>query len=290
MDGKGSLSAFSFNPDKGNLSFINKVPSEGDNPVYLTVDQTGGWLINGNYTGGSVAVHPLAANGSIQATRQLLQFRDSSINQDRQEASHIHATVFSGDHQFLFAPDLGADKIREFRFDPASNTPLTAYSEYKTRPGSGPRHICMSQRADQYAYCIEELSGTVTAYSYRHGNISEISTAKSYATSQTSYSSADIHASPDGRFLYTSNRAEENSIAIFNIEDGGKLRLLGHQSTMGIHPRNFIIDASGRYLLVANQFSNNIIVFKIDGHTGLLTYTGNQIKIPHPSCLQLRSY
>ena len=160
----------------------------------------------------------------------------------------------------------------------------------KTTPGAGPRHFTFHPN-NKFAYCIEEISGTVSAYSYHNGKLDSIQKIFSYAKTQNAYASADIHISPDGLFLYASNRVTENTLSIFSInQQNGKLKLVGHQSTLGEHPRNFTIDPSGRYLLVANASTNNIVVFKRDIKTGLLTTTGNQIQISSPSCLVMRNY
>ncbi len=288
----GSISSFSFDSISGQFSFINKQPTDGENPVYITLNKTSKWLISANYTSGSVSVFPIYPDGSLQPHSQLIQFTDSSINEDRQDSAHLHSVVFSPNQDYLFAPDLGADKIRVFTFDSLNSKPLQASTSpfFKTNPGSGPRHITFHPDG-RYAYCNEELSGNVSAYNYQNGQLSPIQRIASYAGKQNEYGCADIHISPDGRFLYSSNREDEHSITIFSIDTStGLLTLTGHQSTLGLHPRNFVIDPTGKYLLVANQFSNNVVVFNRDASTGLLKYTGNQIIIPNPSCLQMRTY
>ena len=158
-------------------------------------------------------------------------------------------------------------------------------------PGSGPRHFTFHP-SGKYAYCVEELSGTISAYSYSNGRLDSIHRIFSYSQKLDIYASADIHISPDGNFLYASNRYEiENTISIYSINKGnGKLKLVGHQSTLGDHPRNFTIDPSGKYLLVANLVSNTIVVFKRNNKTGLLSKTKHVLSIPRPSCLQMRVY
>ncbi len=292
MHNAGSISAFSFDSISGQLSFINKQPTDGENPVYITENKTSQWLISANYTGGSVSVFPVNPDGSLQPHIRVIQYSGSSINEDRQDSAHIHSVVFSPNEDYLFAPDLGADKIRILTFYPMTTSDLKAITstDFETTPGSGPRHITFHPNG-RYAYCNEELSGTVSAYTCINGKLTAIQRTASYAGNQEEYHCADIHVSPDGRFLYSSNREEEHSITIFSIDTTtGLLTLVGRQSSLGIHPRNFVIDPTGRFLLVANQFSNNIFVFKRDAPTGLLTYTGNHINIPNPSCLQIRTY
>jgi 6-phosphogluconolactonase len=135
---------------------------------------------------------------------------------------------------------------------------------------------------------MQELSGTVTVFKYKSGKLKNKQAISSMPVGDTSFAgSADIHVSPDGKFLYASNRGESNTIAIFNINQrNGRLALVGHQSTLGKTPRNFNFDPSGNFLLVANQNSDAVVIFKIDKQTGLLTDTGNRIEVSKPVCLK----
>ncbi len=288
----GSVTAFKIDSIHGTLSLLNKQATNGENPAYVNVHKDNHFVISANYTGGSVSVFNANADGSLNSVAQVITFIDSSINKTRQEKSHIHSAVFSPDYHYIYLPDLGADKIRAFQWEVNESQPLIPADHLlvKTTPGSGPRHFTFHPN-QPFAYCVEELSGTVTAYSYQNGKLDAIQSLFAYATKRDSaYSGADIHASPDGRFLYASNRGE-NRIAIFSIHPtNGTLQLIGHQSTYGNHPRNFTIDPTGRFLLVANQMTSNIVVFKRNGKTGLLTRKKGEIKVPNPSCLQMRTY
>ena len=293
MPDTGSVMAFRIDSLNGSLKFLNRQSSGGDNPVYLSVDRSGRYIINANYSGGSVSVFKTNADGSLQPRMQNIFFPGSSIRPDRQEKSHVHAAVYSPQCDYVFLPDLGTDKIWIFGFDTTQAQPLERLKDYQELaiPGSGPRHFTFHP-GGQFAYCIEELSGMVTAYAYADGSLDSIQRIFSCSQLRDSHWSADIHISPDGRFLYTSNRGEgENTIAIFSIDpQSGLLRLVGHQSTYGDHPRNFTIDPTGRFLLVANMASNTIVVFKRDMKTGLLKKTKTEIRVPSPSCLQMRTY
>lgn len=289
----GNISAFKIDSLSGNISFINKQSCGGENPVYLTIDKTNNFIINGNYTEGNVTVFNTNADGSINPYTQNIQFTDSSINKTRQDKAHIHSTVFSPKNDFIYFPDLGGDKIRTFKFDTSSTQPLSIADNYtvETHLGGGPRHFTFHP-SGKYAYCIEELSGIVAAYNYSNGKLDTLQRIFSYSKIQESYASSDIHVSPDGLFLYASNRGEnENTISIFSIDKiNGKLKLIGHQLTFGDHPRMFVIDPSGKFLIVANLVTNNIVVFKRNLKTGLLTKTKYKISVPRPSCLQMKSY
>ena len=289
----GSVSSFEFDSTKGILTFINRQPSGGENPVYLSVDKSGRLLVNANYTEGSISVYPLRDDGSINAASQVISFFDGSINKERQQRSHIHSAIFSPTQNFVFFPDLGADKIRCYSFDPFKGQPLSIAENpfVKTVSGSGPRHFTFHPNG-RFAYCIEEMAGYITAYKYGNGRLDSIQRIAAHGKEHAGdFSSADIHISADGRFLYASNRADENNLAIYAVnEHTGILKLVGYQSVSGDHPRNFTIDPTGKFLLVANQISGDVIVFKRNINTGLLTKTGVQIKLLNPSCLQIRKY
>lgn len=289
----GSVTAFKFDSLTGQITKINKQSSGGENPVYLTMSEHGEYIINANYSAGTVTTFTTNLDGSLNPYGQLIQFEGGGPNVRRQDKSHVHAAVFSPDYQYIFFPDLGADKIRIFKFDSGNANPLTPAEsrDYTSTPGSGPRHFEFHPKK-KFAYCIEELSGMVTAFRYDNGRLDSIQTLFSYSKLQDEYNSADIHISPDGLFLYASNRWEnENTISIFSIdEQNGLLKLVGHQSTYGDHPRNFTLDPTGNFLIVANQVTNNIVVFRRDLTSGLLKKTGNVIHVPSPSCLKMRVY
>jgi 6-phosphogluconolactonase len=286
----GGVSAFRFNRNNGKLTFINKQTSGGDNPAYVAVHKSGRWVVAGNYSGGNLAAFPVNKNGSLQPYSQLIQHTGKGMNALRQEKPHVHSTVFSPKGNHLFVADLGLDKIMIYKFNALAKQPLHPATPafVSTDAGSGPRHFIFHP-GKKYAYLIEEMGGEVVAYKYKNGRLEVIQKIATHSdTAKGEFGSADIHISPDGKFLYASNRGSENNIAIFSVNDEtGLLTLKGLQSTMGIKPRNFTIDPSGAYLLAANQQTNNIVIFKRDIVTGLLQYTGNQINIPEPVCLQM---
>lgn len=285
----GGVSAFRFDHKTGTLTFINKQSSGGDNPAYVSVHKNGKWVIAGNYSGGSLAAFPVTADGGIQPYSQLIQHTGKGVDKDRQEAPHVHSTVFSPKGDYLFVPDLGLDKVMIYKFNQHDKKPLHPASPAfeGTDPASGPRHFIFHPNK-KWAYLIEEMAGTVVAYNYKKGKLNAMQQIATHADTIRDFGSADIHISPDGKFLYASNRGNENNITIFSIDRSfGKLSLIGFQSTMGVQPRNFTIDPSGKCLLVANQKTNNIVIFKRDATTGLLQYTGEQINIPEPVCLKM---
>lgn len=289
--GGGSVAAYSFNKNTGELSFINQEPTGGDHPCYVAVDKTGKWVTAANYTGGSISVLPVKAGGQLQAAAQLVQHTGSSVNKERQEKAHVHCTFFSKDNKYLFTPDLGMDKLMIYSFNDKTGKLTPAPQPFvKTAAGSGPRHITFSPN-NQYAYLMQELTGNVTAFKYNNGRLTAIQTISAATKDFKGFmGSADIHISADGKFLYCSNRGDANTITVFKINTAtGKLAVVGYQSTLGIAPRNFSLDPSGNFLLVANQNSDNIVIFKRNKITGLLTDTGKKIEVGNPVCLKWMS-
>ncbi|MEP7254979.1 MAG: lactonase family protein [Ferruginibacter sp.] len=284
----GEIAAFSFNKQTGILTYINEQSSGGDHPCYVAVDKTGRWVVTGNYSSGSLSVLPVQADGSLGAAIITIRHEGSGPNIQRQAKPHVHCTLFSADNHFLFVPDLGIDKVMIYAFDETTGKLSLAKQAFaRSTPGAGPRHICFHP-SNKYAYLVEELSGTVVVFKYKNGKLKNKQRISNMPVADTSDAgSADIHVSPDGKFLYASNRSNANTIAIFKINPkNGKLALIGHQSTLGRTPRNFNFDPSGNFLLVGNQNSDEIVIFKIDKETGLLTDTQKRIEVGKPVCLR----
>lgn len=285
-EGGGEVSAFSFNAKNGQLKKINTQPTGGDHPCYVAIDHTGKWVAVANYSGGNLSIFPVNADGSLGAASDMKQHTGSGINKERQEKPHVHSTVVSPDNKKIFASDLGIDKIMSYDLDPATGK-LSASSEpfVSTTPGGGPRHLTFDPKG-KFAYLIEELSGHVVVYKWKNGKLKQVQRVSSLAPGQKEFAgSADIHVSPDGRYLYASNRADYNNIAIFRIDPKkGTLSLRGHQPTLGQGPRHFNFDPSGKFLLVGNQNSDAVVVFSYNSGTGALTDTGNRIDIGKPVC------
>jgi 6-phosphogluconolactonase len=286
----GSVSSFSFDRANGRLTFQSKQPSGGDNPCYVQVSKDNKWLMVANYSGGSLSAFKINKDGSLNPFVQSIQHEGKGLNPQRQEKAHVHSTVFSPDQKYVFAPDLGIDKVMIYKFQPTSEKPLepSAQPFVTAIPGSGPRHFTFHPSLP-YAYLIEELSGTVVGYTYKKGALALIQRIPTHPANYTGViGSADIHISPDGKFLYASNRGDENTITIFSIEARtGRLILKDFVPVRGKTPRNFTIDPTGNYLLVANQSTNNIVIFKRNRQTGLLTPTGEEINVPNPVCLKM---
>ena len=284
----GHVAAFSFDKTSGKLNFINKQESGGKHPCYVSIDKTGKWVIVGNYSSGSLAVLPVRSNGSLDPAVQIVQHEGSSVNSERQEGPHVHSTVLNKNNKTLYVPDLGLDEVKLYNLDNKTgklkqfDPPFVA-----TEPGAGPRHIDIHPNG-KYAYLMEELTGSVSVYKIeKDGYLSLIQNISGLPRDfEGAIGSADIHVSPDGKFLYCSNRGESNTIGIFSINKNGQLKWIDHQSTFGKTPRNFSLDPTGNFVLVANQNSDEIVIFKRDKETGLLTDSGKRISVSKPVCLK----
>jgi 6-phosphogluconolactonase len=282
----GEVAAFSFDKQSGNLNFINKQLSGGDHPCYVAVDKTGKWIASANYSSGSLSILPVNKNHGLDVATTVVQHTGHSVNTERQQGPHVHCTVFSPDNKYLFATDLGIDKLMVYSFNDKTGK-LTEKNAITIQPGAGPRHFTFHP-GNRYAYLIEELTGNISAYRYSNGKLEWLQDISALPlTYKGPIGSADIHVSPDGNFLYASNRGGSNTIGIFKVDQKtGHLTLAGHQSTLGKTPRNFSLDPSGNFLLVANQDSDEIVIFKRDKKTGLLTGTGKRIKAGNPVCVK----
>jgi 6-phosphogluconolactonase len=286
----GGVSAFEWDTTNGQLNFLNKQPSGGETPCYVNTDQDGKYVIVGNYGGGSFSVLPVKEDGRIEGPVQTIEHTGSGANKERQEKPHVHCVVFSPDHQFLYVSDLGIDQVAIYTYQQGDVQPLVPATPgfAPLAPGSGPRHLVFHPNG-KWVYLIHELDGKITAFNYKKGALigfQEISTLPEQFKGQIS--GADIHTSPDGKFLYASNRGSLNNIVIYSIDQkNGHLIKKGQQSSGGKTPRNFMIDPSGNFLLAANQQTDNVVVFKRDKITGLLKLTKQQIKVPAPVCLKM---
>ena len=281
----GSVSAFAMDRSTGKLTVLNTVSTKGDGPCHLMVDRTSKTLVVANYGGGSAASFPIGADGRLGEAASFDQHKGSSVDPERQKAPHAHCAMVSPNNRFVMVNDLGLDKVLVYKLNAAAGTitpndPPSASVE----PGSGPRHFAFHPNS-KYAYAINEMKSTVTAFQYdaKKGALKPTQTISTLpADFHGSTSTAEIFVHPNGRFLYGSNRGHD-SIAVFSIDPAtGKLTAVDHTSTQGKTPRGFALDPSGRYLIAANQNSSTIVLFKIDQTTGKLTATGKTFEVGSP--------
>lgn len=288
----GAVSAFAIDQKTGDLQFLNKQPSLGGAPCYLSASDNGKFVLVANYVGGNVAVLPVEAGGKLGASIDLEQHSGTGPNKDRQETAHAHSIILDNKNRFAVSCDLGVDKIFIYDFD-AQNGKLKLNKPpfFQTEAGAGPRHLVFHQNG-KFAFVIDELDSTITALAYdgKQGTLAKIQTVSTLPENfKGANTGADIHISPDGKFLYGSNRGHD-SIAAYKIDEKtGKLDFISRTSTQGKTPRNFAIDPTGQFLLAANQNSDSVIVFRINEKTGEMQPTGSRAEIPIPVCLKLIS-
>jgi 6-phosphogluconolactonase len=281
-----TVSAFKFTKATGKLELLNSQPSIGS-PAYVSVDKAQKNAFIANYGGGSLQVYPINKDGSLAPSSQTIQDEGSGPNTARQLQPHVHSAVLSPDDKYMLFSDLGTDKINIYRYKASKNPPLTPADVpfFKTAGGSGPRHSDFSPNG-KFMYNIQELTATITALSYHGGELKELQTINMMpADFKGTNGAADIHVSPDGLFLYATNRGSVNEIFVYAIEqETGKLTPVDHYPT-GNAPRNFVIDPTGNYVLVGS--SNRIIIFKVNKATGKLTQINTVINIEQAVCLKM---
>jgi 6-phosphogluconolactonase len=285
----GAVAAFAVDKATGNLTRLNEQPSAGAGPCYLIVDKSGKNVLVANYEGGTVAVLPLDETGRLKPASSVIAHRGKGPNPQRQEGPHAHSINVDPANRFAFAADLGADRIFIYHLDPAGgkltpNDPPAAV----IAPGSGPRHFAFHPTG-RFAYVINELASTITAFWYDAENGS-LSTVQTISTLPKDFkgenTTAEIVVHPSGKYVYGSNRGHD-SIAMFSVDAAtGRLTAMGHEPTQGHTPRNFSIDPTGTYLLAANLDSNTVTVFHLDPSTGRLKATGQKLQIHKPSCMK----
>lgn len=287
QDKPSFVNSFSFDRGKERLVMLNRQFSQGDGPCNIVIDNNRTHALTANYGSGSISVLNINVYGPLYEASQIIEFEGKSLDEERQEGPHVHCVKFSPDNKYIFATDLGADKI--YRFDVDHNerenfVKKDSIKNFKIHAGSGPRHFVFDP-CGEYFYLINELSGTVTSFSYNKGNIREIQTIQAGASDAKG--GGDIAICPNGYFLYASNRLKEDGVCIFSIDRlNGRLTKIGYQHT-GIHPRNIMICPHGRFLLVACRDSNQIEVYKIDQNTGLLKNMKKNIEVDQPVCMEL---
>jgi 6-phosphogluconolactonase (cycloisomerase 2 family) len=282
-DPVGRVSAYRLDAASGRLTFLNRVSSLGSEPTHASLSKDGRMLFVANYSGpsdpgGTLAVLPVASDGTLQPAVQIKTHRASLVNPERQASPHVHSAVSSPDGRFLFAQDLGADRIYAYRYDPAKpETPLSAVKEQPfldLPPGSGPRHLVFAPSGRQ-AYLTLEMAGQIAVLDYAEGRLTLRQTLPlAPAGFQGKMGAGALHISPDGRFLTVTDRGTDNQLVSFAIAPGdGSLRQVDRRSTEGQEPREFAFSRDGRFVLVANQHSHAVVVLRRAPDTGVIGET-----------------
>ena len=279
-DSTAAINAISFNSTTGKMKFINSQPTHGEDPCY--VETNGNIVLTANYGGGSMSLFPLNIDGSLRPMSQEFKGTIGGTVSPNQNMPHIHCTAFTPDRKYVLASDFSADRILKFKVLGRNEIKETGIAG-TLKAGSGPRHILFSNDS-RFFYVMSEISGAVTAYLWNSGKPHKIQEIQS--DSVGGHGGADIHFSPDGKFLYTSNRLKQDGISIFRVDkQSGLLTKTGYQLT-GIHPRNFNITPNGKYLLCACRDDNKIQVFRIYQSTGILEDIHKNIVVDKPVCVK----
>ena len=282
-DNGSSACAFSFVEQTGKLSLINKSLTNSGGPCFISVSKE--HVFTANYGGGSLSVFGRKADGSLTNVLQVIQHVGKSINAERQGEPHVHQVLLTPDSKFLLANDLGTDKVTVYKYNSgASASVLVPFDSITLKLGSGPRHTVFSKDG-KLLYVLQEIDGTLSVLSIKKGRLQLLQETTVALKDGIVNRAADIHFSPDGKFLYATNRGTANDITCFAVAMDSKLTFKQQVSTGGDGPRNFAISPDGHYVLVAHQFTDNAVIFNRNINTGLLTNSRKQLKIGSPVCL-----
>jgi 6-phosphogluconolactonase len=285
---EGAVSAYSYNPESGALTFVNRRPSQGAHPCHLCVDRSGRWVLAANYSSGTACVLPVDQTGRLLDASAVVRHTGSGPHPDRQEGPHAHSITLDPTERFALVADLGLDRVMVYRFDAGAGTLTPAEPPWaQLHPAAGPRHLAFHPTGP-FVYVINELDSTLTACAWEAGEgaLRPVQTVPTLPPDFAGISHcADVHVSPSGRFVYGSNRGHD-SLVIYAVDAStGLLGYVGHEPTQGRNPRNFALDPSGRFLLAANQDTDAIVAFRLDHDTGRLSPTGQVTHTPTPVCL-----
>ena len=284
----GSISAFRLLNGGRQLDFINTVSSQGNYPCYVSLDKTRKWVMCANYGSGTVSVLPVRDSGSLGEATMVHQHAGKGPK-SQQDAAHAHFIFQNPANSLIYSCDLGVDTIYIYKLNTATGKLIHSGHNYATMPGAGPRHLAFHPSMN-LVYVVNELNGTIEVMKVDSltGALRRIQVISTLDPGmKTDASCADIHLTPSGKFLYASNRGNVNNLAIYQVDpQTGILTLIGHQPVKGKTPRSFIIDPTGKFLLVANQDTGNVVTFRIDQETGKLEDTGIETIIPFPVCLK----
>lgn len=283
---EGSVVAYALD-EKLQLNRLNEMLTLGGSPCFVMLDQSETMLFAANYSGANTNGFIIAADGSLSELRSNMEHTGSSVNSDNQNAPHPHAAVVDPSNRYVMVPDLGTDHIEVYAIDPVNQT-LVPHQSVAVTAGLGPRHLVFHP-SQPYAYLVTEMGNTVEVFAYQaeQGLLEHVQSVSTLPESFTGVSyGADIHITPDGQFLYCTNRGHD-SLAMFRIDDeNGRLQLMGCESTRGQFPRNFCITPDGQYVFAANQNSDNIEAYRIEAE-GELSHVASLTSIRKPVCLQV---
>ncbi len=281
---ESTVSAFAFDTGNENLTFINKVKAGGGDPCFITVSEK--HVFTANYSGGSISVFERKADGSLSEAVQVIVHPKKNFGNRRYGPSNAHQVIFSPDGKYLMATNLGTDRVFTYAYQPDGGNEVMAYvDETGVKRASGPRHLTFSKNG-KILYLVQELDAGITVFSVSgEGKLTVIQETTLVTDSTAKNGAADIHLSPDGRFLYATNRGEANTITCFAVKKDGTLRFTEQYPVNGNGPRNFTVTDDGKYLFIGNQKSDNISVFSRNKCSGKLNLLTNKVESGAPVCL-----
>ena len=289
FSGKDNEEVAAYKVAGGELTLLNRQSSRGTASCYLAVDATDKTVLVANYTTGSVGALPIQADGSLGAMTSFVQHAGTSVDPARQTGPHAHCFVISPNNKFAYSADLGLDKILCYQLDPAAAKLTPAKQPFaRTLPGAGPRHLTFHPNG-KHLYVINEMANSVTLFDHdaETGGLIERQTISTVPNDFKGTSHcADLKITPNGKFLYGTNRGHD-SLAMYSIAADGQLTLIGIEPSLGKGPQNLLILPGGDFLLCANMPGNNLAVFRIDPVSGKLKSAGEPIAVHSPSCLML---
>lgn len=285
---KGAAVSFAIDAASGKLRELNRAATVDTTTCHIQRDATDRFLVVASYGGGKIGLVELKEDGTIGALLDMKQHEGGSVHPERQDRPHPHSAFFSPDNRFVFIPDLGLDRVRGYRLN-AEKRQLQFHEDAAVPPGAGPRHMAFHPNG-RFAYVINELDSTVASFRY-DAEAGRLTALEVVSTLPDGFSGendcAEIQISPDGKFVYGSNRGHD-SIVVYEVDsESGRLSVVEHVSTRGGHPRHFSLTPDGDYLIVANRDSDNIVVFRVDSASGKLTFTGHTVQASKPVCVKM---
>lgn len=282
----GAAAAYRFDTAAGKLQRLNDVVTLPSTTCHISLDPSRRFAMTASYHGGMISLSPILDDGRIGPTAEIHRHEGSSVHPAQTQA-RAHSVIVDRAGRYAVVSDLGLDKLFVYKLNLA-NAHMSLQSETSIAPGSGPRHFVFHPELP-FGYGINELNSTITVYAY-DAEAGKLEVVQTISTLPDSYEgengTADIHLSPDGKFLYGSNRGHD-SLAVYRVDPaGGRVETVEYSPTLGGHPRNFAISPDGRFVLVANRDGNNIVTFSRDAETGKLQPTGSELGVSKPVCIR----
>jgi len=284
-----SVTSFAVDPASWALEVLNSQSSEGSGICHIHCNKKGDYIFAANYGSGHVTALPVNKDGEIAPASSVVVGDCSGPVERRQQGPHAHQVMLDPDQNFLLVPDLGCDKVLIYAFDSESGmlNPNPDQASFDLAPGAGPRHLAFHPDGSSL-YIVNEINSTITACTYDSsaGSIAEINTESTVEASHEGMKyPAAVRVHPNGKFVYASTRGENSCISTFRINNDRSVSRIQVMEQVPNWPRDFNVDPSGKYMLVAGERSDNIRLYNIDAATGLLSETSSKLDLPAPASI-----